>query len=380
MSHPSYDELEAYGVPGSAAPEAATDREESVVQHLAECASCGELVDKLRRVDSELKRLQRLPAQNSESHPEMKSWLQLAAGLLPEDSALRLLKHAAQSQNCTQALEDAKSYLAVDPVAPSPGLKSSTEAWQHDVARLMALHTQKPARGHRRLLWKWALAGAVAAIVAVIGIFLFQYSGNGRLFRADRLIAQAYAGNRTLDMRFPEAQHAPVNQQRGDAGASRFTGLDSSTPFRRAVEVVTDQLKRHPEDSAWLVRRARIDLLDWRYKAALSALDQISSTASDNYDLLSTQAIAEFERGEVENRSEAFARAEDDLTRALKLRPNDPALLFNRALVYEKLMMYESARDDWQQVLKREADPGWRAEAQRHLSVLEEKKTPTSAK
>ena len=377
-SHPSHEELEAYVFPGvdGKTPDG---RRGEIAQHLAECGECNAFAGELRSVDSELQAVKGLSTLDGGPCPAMQSWLELAAGLVRDEPALRLLRHAGECGNCARALQDAQDYLSADAVAPS-GLKSSSQTWQHDVAHLMAAQVTRRSR-RARLFARWSLAAALALLVIVAGIVLIWQANNNkdaRLARTDRLLAKAYSNDRTLEMRFPGAIHADINQTRSGSESSRLSGIDSSAAFRSAEEIVARELHDHAGDPDWLLRGAQIDLLDWRYRSALGTLEQISIPARETRQFLGTRAIAEFQQGEVEKKAEDFARAEEDLSRALKLQPDDSGLHFNRALVYEKLMMYESALDDWRQVVNHERDAGWRSEAQRHLLALEQKKNPIS--
>jgi tetratricopeptide (TPR) repeat protein len=90
--------------------------------------------------------------------------------------------------------------------------------------------------------------------------------------------------------------------------------------------------------------------------------------------LLADLGMAYALRAEGENRSSDYAQAIEYLGRAVKTDPNDTTVLFNRALVYEHMFLYELAEEDWRRLLTLEPQGGWAAEARQRLQDLEQKK------
>ena len=69
----------------------------------------------------------------------------------------------------------------------------------------------------------------------------------------------------------------------------------------------------------------------------------------------------------------------DYLNRSLQKRPNSGEVVFNLALVYERMNSYENAIDEWQRYLKLDPRGAWREDAERRLSELELKKKSGSS-
>jgi predicted TPR repeat methyltransferase len=81
-------------------------------------------------------------------------------------------------------------------------------------------------------------------------------------------------------------------------------------------------------------------------------------------------------RAEAQNRDVDYSYAIENLSRSLKARPDSPETLFNRAVVNERMFLYDDAVKDWQHYLDLDTSGAWRQEAQRRLADLEQKKKP----
>jgi tetratricopeptide (TPR) repeat protein len=79
-------------------------------------------------------------------------------------------------------------------------------------------------------------------------------------------------------------------------------------------------------------------------------------------------------RAEAPNREVDYSSAVEFLGRSLQAKPNSPEAVFNRALVYERIPMYEDAEREWRRYLDMDKGGAWREEAQRHLADIKQKK------
>lgn len=66
-----------------------------------------------------------------------------------------------------------------------------------------------------------------------------------------------------------------------------------------------------------------------------------------------------------------FNIAIEFLNRALKMTPNDPLALFNRAIVYERMHFHGQAIEDWH-YLRVDPNSKWAAEARQRLADAEQ--------
>jgi hypothetical protein len=331
---------------------------------------------------------------------------QLAAGLTPEDVAAKLTQHVATCDHCGPLLrnftEDFSDDFTPEEQAALANLQSSSAAWQKNTARQMmkvagataanagdaglsgAATTiksdKKPSAaraatsdlGRKPFFWKWVLVPATAVIVAVAA-FSIWYAQRDTPEKVEKLLAQAYTEQRTIEMRIPYAVHANFKQTRSGDSQSRF---NSPVDLSRAAEKISVHLKKDPDDPQWLILSARLDLLDWNYKPALSSLEKISdANVAESPEFLMTQAFALYERSEVLKESQGYFEAVNLLAKALQKTPDNSVLLFNQAIACEKIHAYECAQGDWNRFLTIEKDPGWTSEAHKHLQQIEEKKT-----
>lgn len=350
--------------------------------HLVACPQCKSLLEKFKAVSAKLDKLASVPigADNAMNCPEERIWFEVAAGTLPETESLQHIQHAAECSSCGRKLKIAtrmfeeqlspeeKETLAQLPSAEAKGQRKLAER----LGGTAATNVRVVADKRKRSFWKplsFSLAGAAVAIAAVL-VFV---SVNRHDSPADvaKLLAQAYTENRTIETRIPGAKHAEIRQQKsGDTGSL----LNTPEAARKAADRISAGLKKDPNNPDWLILQAQLDLLDWRYKAAMSALNK-AGTGSDRIDFLLTRALALNEEGEVEHNPLVQGEAIDLLGRVLQKDPNNSTALFNQAIVCETLYMYECASKDWQQLLSIEKDTGWAAEAREHLNRIQEKKT-----
>src|SRR5262249_58730214 len=141
-------------------------------------------------------------------------------------------------------------------------------------------------------LWnRWLLAPAATAACAAL-VFGVWYARRDTPEKAERLMAQAYAEDRRMEMRIPYAAHADFHQTRSGEPESRLSSPES---MGKATEEIAAQLKRNPDDPVWLLLGARLDLLDWHYKPALSRLDRIGGVTADSPEMRMTRALALYE-------------------------------------------------------------------------------------
>jgi tetratricopeptide (TPR) repeat protein len=66
-----------------------------------------------------------------------------------------------------------------------------------------------------------------------------------------------------------------------------------------------------------------------------------------------------------------YAAAVELLNRALKASPDDPVALFNRAVVNERMHLYDQAIQDWQRYLRVDSGSAWTSEAKKRLADLQ---------
>ncbi|HEX7286180.1 MAG TPA: hypothetical protein VF532_08360 [Candidatus Angelobacter sp.] len=340
----------------------------------------------------------RRPARRPDCPPE-DTLRDLAAGLTPPDQAAPLIQHAAQCDHCGRILrmyaEDFSDDLTPEDQAVLSKLKSASPKWQKKLVRDLlgsqsVAAADTPSRSIFKLPWfRWLLVPATAAVVvAAVALFISQQQRENSLStgpsptastnvdtqrQVEKLLAQAYTEQRTIEMRIPYASHSDFNQTRsGEPGSL----LSSPESLRKAADEIASQLKRNPDDPQWMMIRAKLDLADWRYKSAFSTLDKIDDAkVLESPEFLLTRSLALYEKAEAEhNGAQLYGQAVDLLTKVLERNPDDPVALFNRALACEKIPAVDCASTDWEHLIKVEKDPSWKAEIAQHIEHIQQKK------
>jgi tetratricopeptide (TPR) repeat protein len=352
--------------------------------HFAECATCREQFEELALFDRQFKTGQITSAEAASALlpegpcPEHEIWRDLVVGLIPPAEILLLVGHASRCNDCGPLLHRAVSELGGLNQNLSEAekkfigtLESANPDWQERVARRIAGSSPAPnsraAGGWNRWLVfpRFALAGAsFLAIVAVTSWFVVYKNEP----TADRLLARAYAEQRTLEPRMAGANYAPLRIARGPE--SSFSSRSPS--LLRAEALISVQLQSHPSDPPWLQAKAQADLLEGKYDAAVESLRRALELEPHSPAILTDLATAYFQRAEQDDKKEDLGAAYEYLSQALKLRPEDPVALFNRALVAEHQFLYHQALDDWDHYLRIDPASQWAEEARNHASTVRE--------
>src|SRR5262249_34410872 len=63
----------------------------------------------------------------------------------------------------------------------------------------------------------------------------------------------------------------------------------------------------------------------------------------------------------------------DTLWRYLRAKPDSPVALFNRAVVYERMFLFDDAVKDWEHYLKLDPSGGWAQEARGRKQAIDQK-------
>jgi len=344
-------------------------------RHVESCQDCSRKVQMHKSVQSEILRMG-VPS-NAPAGPDCvdeTEWLNVAAGLLPEAKTRELMKHAAQCGHCGPLLKNAAETLA-DEVTPREetllGLLSSARPeWQRNMASTLRGNVQdqkKPSWWRAMFAWPapaYAFAGiAAVAIVAWIGLRTLRPPS------AEQLLAQAYTEHRTLEVRIPGAKYAPMRVERSANGSN----LDKSSSLLKAEALIGENLRKNPNDPAWLQARARADMLDGNYESAIKSLQRALEAQPDSPGLLIDLGSAYFMRAESADRPIDYGNAIEALGKALAISPDDPIALFNRAIACERMFLFNQAAGDWEHYLRIDPQSGWSDEARRRLAALRQK-------
>jgi tetratricopeptide (TPR) repeat protein len=318
---------------------------------------------------------------SSSNCPSEEDLRTLAAGLCSRPLATDLTAHAAACGHCGPLLREYQEDFS-DDVTPEEQtalaqLRSASPEWQQQKARemLQQVRLTVPRPSPRwTFTWRWALIPTAAAVCAAIAISIW-YTQHDTPEKVEKLEAQGYTERRTLEMRFPDAAHSSYKQTLSGDSESL---LNSPASLRQAANIIDSQLKKHPDDPTWLLLSARLNVLDWRYKPALTILDKIEDPkVIGSPDMRMTRALALYEQAqwEPERKDQTYGEIINLMGMTLQNTPDDPTALFNRAFACEKIHAYDCAIADYERLLKENDRNGWSGEARDHLNRIKEKKT-----
>jgi CHAT domain-containing protein len=307
--------------------------------------------------------------------PAETEWLRLAAGLLPDPQAGKLLAHSAECDACAillrQATEDFAEEVRDEEAEQIRALRSAQPSWQRALAQRLAaqsateeslpvtkvvpLPTPKP-RPWLQYAWAYAAAAVVLLVAGAVTVQLFRQPS------LDQLIAAAYTERRTMELRIPGAAHAEVRQQRGPGSVPGA--------LSRADYLIKDKQKTDPDNEQTLAAKGRVELLTGEYEEAIRTFGRLVDARPDSPELLTDLASAYFQRGKTSDNAKDIGQAIDYLGRALAKRPDDAVSLFNRAIANEEMGMFHEAVRDWEHYLKVDPAGAWSDEARRQLGEL----------
>jgi CHAT domain-containing protein/tetratricopeptide (TPR) repeat protein len=354
---------------------------EEARRHLAICEICQKLVSMERHSDQILRGLRLASASGiSKECPTEARFYELAASLVPEEDSERLMSHIVACDHCGPLLRRVTEELAPEQTAEEEvvlrKIKTGTTEWQKAFASRLAktaskADVQKTARIREertsRKSWTSAWILAPAGVLIGLGIFAAAMAWQARLGRAESLLEDAYANRRTLELRMPGARHAPLSATRGEDEST----LDKPTSLLEAEALIAKKLSGQTRDARWLQEKSRADLLDGNYESAIRTAQQALEAQPNSASLLGDLGSAYFGRAEKTGNAIDYGYSYEWLSKALSKSPDDPVLLFNRAIVSERASLYSQALDDWKHYIRVETDSEWLEEGRNRSDKIE---------
>lgn len=348
--------------------------------HFALCPTCREKFEEHVFLDRMLEKLKSSdPALHQADCPEPDRWREIAAGVTSPEQALAHLHHASRCDHCGPLLSSAVAEvtgLNQDATAAEraqiAALASAQPQWQREIAARIAGTTSVAPPSVT--WWKlWAsvprLAMAGAALVAVVAAAYLTTIYLRHSASPNQLLARAYTEQRTLEVRIGGAAYAPLRVQRGPVASF----AERTQSLLKAEALIASQLPSHPDDPSWLQAKARADLLEGKYDAAVESLRRALELSPDSPELMVDLASAYFQRAQTEDNPQDFGTAFEYLSKVLAKQPDDPVALFNRAIISEHQFLYHQALDDWEHYLRVDPRSEWADEARSHADAVRTK-------
>lgn len=224
----------------------------------------------------------------------------------------------------------------------------------------------------------------VAAILLVVfglGFALWQmYFRVTDIDRGVMALREAYRNERLTEARLTGFNYAPFVVMRGQEGER----IDYASRDR-AERLLLDVLAARPNAEAhhalgtfYLSGRQLVKAINQFEKGLLQSPDSAQLHSDIGAALLE---VGTSEKSNEPAKSlEHFAKSLEHLNRALEMDGSLLEARYNRALLYQRMMLPQQARGEWQRYLEKDSSSPWADEARNNLKLLGEQAQKTSQK
>jgi CHAT domain-containing protein len=221
---------------------------------------------------------------------------------------------------------------------------------------------------------------AVAAVVVLsvgLGIWrLFFYQSE--VSKGTAALAYAYRDQRPLEARISGFNYARVSTTRGgDENVDRVA-------LNRASGILHDAEFEHPGPASHYAL-GRLYLAEKKFDDAIKQFEEALKGDPNNAQLHSDYGVALLEKGkpgledgESGKSLEELASALEQVNRALELDGSLLEPLFNRALLYQEMILPQQAEEGWRKYLEQDSSSPWADEARKNLRLVEEQRNKAS--
>lgn len=267
----------------------------------------------------------------------------------------------ALSKYVSSALSEAGPIAADEPV-PVPAAKVHNPVWWR----------------HPALVPYFKLAAAAVIVLGLsLGIWrVFFYQSD--VSKGMAALAQAYREQRPIEARITGLKYAPVaNTRGGELGKADQVALD------RAERILLDAVFEHPGPASHHAL-GNLYLAEQKFEKATGQFEEALKADPNNAQLHSDYGAALLEKGKagraaVDGKSlEDFAKSLEHLSRAIELNGSLLEALFNRAILYQNMMLSRQAAEDWAAYLEKDPQSHWSDEARQNLKSIQDQQKKTS--
>lgn len=235
---------------------------------------------------------------------------------------------------------------------------------------------QRSSRWTRAFYSTHVRMAAAAVIVLGLGfgiwrVFFYQSEVN----KGIAALSRAFRAERPVEARISGLGYAPFVVTRG-GGSEKV----DSVSLNRAERILFDEAAERPSAESHHAL-GRLYLAEQRFPDAVKEFEVALKTDTSNAQLhcdygalLLEIGKAEQSKGESSKTLETFARSLEHLSKALELNGSLLEARFNRALLYQYMMLPQQAADDWRKFLETDSSSKWSDEARHNLKLIEEQK------
>lgn len=271
----------------------------------------------------------------------------------------------------TQARQSKLEYLrAIRDIAARTETQTTMQSVPNNVIPFRAKAPNAP-RSFTRATW----LRLAAALLLVGTAALFAWRLWPRTSNNESLIAlnRAYATGRPFEPRIGGFDYAPYAPTRGAS--------DPETEARilreRAERILLDNIaeknsaaNQHALGKYYLADK-RFDQAIEQFNAALKDLPNFAELHNDLGVALLEKAKFEKRNNQPGDSLQHLAASLESITQALKLQPDYPAAVFNKALCLQEMYLPRQAIEEWKKYLQLDPNSPWAADARRRLEELE---------
>jgi CHAT domain-containing protein/tetratricopeptide (TPR) repeat protein len=213
------------------------------------------------------------------------------------------------------------------------------------------------------------VAVALLIIAGIIGFFVWQSTSRD----SEALVAFNKLPRRPAEGRITKAAYAP--QGEGTRGTNNDENPSLALIKSRATTAVLEN-----ETAENLHELGLIYLAEKNFDEAIKYFEKALKKNPNSAKLHNDFGVALIEKGRQKKDSslESFAKANEEIEKAIELDKNLTEAYFNRAMVIE-LLNLPQAKEAWENYLKLDSNSQWANEAREHLQKLETSK-PISRK
>ncbi len=225
--------------------------------------------------------------------------------------------------------------------------------------------------------------GLAAAAVIVIGIGLAIWLLIPHGPEASKGIAalkEAYHDQRPVESRITGFDYAPPPPVTRGGGQEKFDYVARD----RAQALIQLEAAEHPNARSYH-DLGRLYLTQHEFDKAIDQFEKALALDDKNAQLHNEYGAALMEMGKADrlkNESgkslEEFARALEHLTKAIEMDGSLLEALFNRAILYQQMLLPQQAEEDWRLYIEKDPDSKWAEEARQRLKQLEAQRISTA--
>lgn len=219
-------------------------------------------------------------------------------------------------------------------------------------------------------IYLWAL---LLLIMGVSGYWWFFIHDRCTSWTLRHLVKVAH-GHRILEARLSGGfDYAPfqtyaVRGEEMDRGSSE--DFYDQSDFLQAFNYIRTESNywpsaknKHAEAMGYFIRG--------KLNYGLELLEKASEQEPMNACMLNDLAAGYVARAELLNQPKDLFHALSVIDEAATNEPDKPDIIFNKALILEKLFLWPTARKTWEEFLTIERSPEWQAEARKHIAIID---------